>query len=107
MAIWIPYLEHDCSKLTDSQKALYGCEHETTYGWDVGKYKLKRCPVSSITDRRIYRYIQAYNRYKSGFLPNSGGWLDQAGKFNTVLDIIESEIAKIEMRKNKDREKNR
>ena len=95
-------MEHDCSKMSDSQKALYGCESKTTFLWTVGPYKLDRCPIVSITDNRIFNYITAYNRYSKGFLPNEGGWLDQSYKFNTVLDIIEGEMAKINQASKKD-----
>jgi len=107
LAVWIPHFEHDCSKMTDGQKLLYGCEQKTTFVWDVGEYKLNRCPNSSITDGRIFNYITAYNRYSKGFLPNEGGWMDQSYKFNSVLNIIEYEISKIEKLRHKSREKNR
>ncbi len=91
--------------MTDSQKMLYGCERDTTFIWEVGDYKLKRCPVSSITDSRVFNYIRAYNRYKSGYGPEDGGWMSWPDKFNKVIDIIEGEIAKIEKAQKRDREK--
>ena len=84
---------------------LFGCERETSYKWEVGNYVLTRCPVSSITDPQVFRFITAYNRYSKGFLPNSGGWLDQSHKFNCILDIIEGEISKIEKIQQKTRDK--
>ncbi len=86
---------------------MFGCEQETTFIWEVGQYKLNRCPISSITDSRIFNYITAYNRYCKGFLPNDGGWLDQSYKFNVILDIIEGEIIKIDKLQQKAREKKR
>ena len=47
-------------------------------------------------DPGIYEYLHAYGRYQKGYLPNSGGWLDQAAKFIAVIDIIENELAMIE-----------
>lgn len=84
---------------------LYGCERETSFGWEVGEYKLNRCPISSITDSRIFNYIRAYNRYKLGYGPEDGGWMSWPSKFNDAIDIIEGEIAKIDKARQKDRER--
>ena len=88
--------------MSDSQKVLFGCESKTTFLWTVGKYKLDRCPIVSITDARIFNYITAYNRYNKGFLPNEGGWLEQPYKFIAIIDIIEGEQVKIDEAKKKD-----
>ena len=102
MAIWIPYFELDCKKCSDGQKALYGCEKESTVGdwWDVGEFKLNRCPIK-IVDCRVYEYIRAYNRYEKGYLPDDGGWKDQSAKFNDAIDIIEKQTAIIANKKQK------
>ena len=34
----------------------------------------------------------AYKMFKNGFLPNSGGWLQQANKFNEVMQFIDNEL---------------
>ena len=37
--------------------------------------------------------------YKKGFLPNSGGWLDQTVRFSRSMDVIENYSAKIQEEK--------
>lgn len=59
--------------------------------WQIGEYKFQRCPVK-IVDQSVYELIQAYNFYKSGYLPNTGGWLDQSCKFIGSVQFIENEI---------------
>jgi len=93
--------------MTDSQKRMYGCNSESCTPWEVSGYKLTRCIVSSITDVKIFDYIRAYNRYKNGYGPEDGGWMSWPDKFNRVIDIIESEMAKIEKLHQKAREKKR
>ena len=92
MAIWIPYLGLNCNKCSESQKDLYGCKKPSPIGkhWKVGPYEFDRCPLS-IVSQEIYQYISAYRRYEKGYLPNSGGWMDQSAKFNDIIDIIERE----------------
>ena len=38
------------------------------------------------------KYIQAYNMFDKGYLPNAGGWLNQPVKFLKAMDVIEGEI---------------
>ena len=40
-------------------------------------------------------YVRAYIFFQNGYLPNSGGWLDQSVKFIDAVEIIETEISKI------------
>jgi len=91
--------------MSNSQKILYGCEHETNYIWEVGEYKFNRCPVSSITDLRIFNYIRAYNRYLKGYGPEDSGWMSWPYKFNMIIDMIEVERSKIDKLHQKDRER--
>lgn len=42
-------------------------------------------------------YIQAYNMFDKGYLPNAGGWLDQPVKFLMAMNMIEEELGKAKM----------
>jgi len=48
-----------------------------------------------MVDHNSQDYFRAYRRFVAGYLPNTGGWLEQSAKFNDVIDIIESELAAI------------
>ena len=45
----------------------------------------------------------AYRRYEKGYLPNSGGWMDQSAKFNDIIDIIEQESNIVANKTSKDK----
>ena len=68
--------------------------------WEIGGYKLKRCPIKSITHEGL-QYIEAYKFYKNGILPMPGGWLNQSRVFVEAVDLIEKEINAIEKKNRK------
>jgi len=58
------------------------------------KEVIKRCPIKLITPVTI-RIMQLYRFYKQGFLPNTGGILQQSSVLLTAFDVIENEIERI------------
>ena len=74
-------------------------DHPIKDRWKIGEYVYQRCPKSTITTE-TWLWIRAYNFYKSGILPNAGGWLDQTDKFNEVMLFIDNEIRKHEKEQN-------
>lgn len=94
----MPYLKLDCRACSEGQKLWYGCERESTISdsfFEIGPYKLNRCPLK-IIDANTREHLRAYRRYDSkGHFPDAGGWMDQAARFNDVVDIAERELAKI------------
>jgi hypothetical protein len=58
-------------------------------------YRITRCPLVYVGDTE-QAYLQAYYEYKNGFLPNSGGWLDQPAKFSKIVAAIEKIVAQME-----------
>jgi len=87
-------------------KEIYGCEKDSTVGdkWEIGEYKLKRCPLKVITQDGL-EYLEAYRFYKNGVLPMQGGWTDQAQTFVEAMGIIDKEIAKIDNNKRKEQQR--
>lgn len=87
----------DCKKCSDGVKIINGCEQDSTMGerWEIGEYKLKRCPIKEITQEGL-EYLEAYRFYKQGQLPMQGGWLDQTNTFVEMVGILDKEITKIE-----------
>lgn len=59
--------------------------------WVIGEYSFDRCPKSQIP-HETYWWIKAYEFYKNGILPSSGGWLDQSFKFNETMLFISGKI---------------
>ena len=90
-------MELDCRKCSDGVKIINGCEQDSTMGerWEIGEYKLKRCPIKEITQEGL-EYLEAYRFYKQGQLPMQGGWLDQTNTFVEMVGILDKEITKIE-----------
>lgn len=68
----------------------------------VGSTLFTHCPVFSLDQNIISVAIEAYNIYKSGFLPNPGGWFDQTQTFS-YLSILTNN--KFETKKQKEMEK--
>ena len=52
------------------------------------------CPLPTITDK-TYRILRAYDNYKNGLLPLSGGYLEQPQYFIRAMDFIEMVIANV------------
>ena len=90
-------LDLDCSACTESLKIDRGCEKDSLIPdrWRMDGVSFQRCPKKQVS-LETYEYIRAYNKYQKGFLPNSGGWLEQPAKLNDVFDIIEKQLAIIE-----------
>jgi hypothetical protein len=85
-----------------------GCEKDAPFAYwtDINGENRKRCPRRPIfEDPNWYnRIITAYNQYKAGFLPHSGGLLEQAALYPFIMicvDEVVSECDRIEMEKTK------
>ncbi|GEM_PF-915575 len=83
----------DCTACTDAMKIERGCERDSPIPgkWQIGEYVFQRCPKKEIC-ADVGIYIQAYNFYKNGILPNAGGWLNQTAKFIEAINLIDSEM---------------
>lgn len=57
--------------------------------------KFTSCPLKQV-DENVYGYIQAFNLYEKGILPNVGGWCDQSSKYIESMQFISSEISQRE-----------
>ena len=93
MAVRVQFMEMDCQYCTDQQKKVRGCEEETGNILIAGKVQ-RRCPLKTIPSY-ICNYIQAYNYYQKGFLPNAGSWQDESEKVIQAFNIIENETHEI------------
>jgi len=86
----------DCEACTESQKIERGCEKDSPIpdAWTVGEFTFQRCPVKEL-DPKTYLYLRAFNWYRRGYLPSSGGWMDQTNKFVEAVAYIEAEAERI------------
>ncbi|MEI8350096.1 MAG: hypothetical protein WCI77_08070 [Candidatus Omnitrophota bacterium] len=90
-------LNLNCAACNDFQKIDRGCNKDSPIPdkWQIGEIKFQRCP-KKIVNYEVNIYFQAYRRFQQGFLPNSGGWIEQPAKFNDIIDILEAEFDAIE-----------
>ena len=97
MAVWIPYLELNCDKCSDSQKQFNGCEQDSIIPdrWEIGKWKFNRCPKKLIT-YETQAFVRAYNLMQIGVMPYNLGWLGQSNKFVEAMIIIDGELKMLE-----------
>lgn len=62
--------------------------------WKIGNDEFSRCPRGLVTAQSI-EYLNAYLFFEKGFLPNSGGWMNQPLKFIQAMRIIRQEVTKL------------
>ena len=63
--------------------------------WRIGEWKFRRCPKQYVTED-VGLWLTAYQMFKSGFLPNKGGWLSQTQKFIEVILFIDIQMKRYE-----------
>lgn len=56
---------------------------------------LTRCPVMLITDG-TRRMMSLYTHYKNGYLPASGGIMEQTAYFYQAVEILDSWVSRIQ-----------
>lgn len=56
---------------------------------------LPRCPSRALTKDTL-SVLSFYSHYKNGFLPDSGGLLEQAATFLDAMNIIASAVTEAE-----------
>lgn len=99
MAIWAFVNGCDCSNCPESFRKVRGCYNKLPSPLIIEGIELWHCPAKSITPY-ISEYINAYYFFKNGFLPNTGGWLEQPLKFNEVIVLIDRYFKKFSEKEN-------
>ena len=77
--------DHDCKEYRDKDHPIKG-------RWQINEWSFDRCPLVGI-EQEYVDWIIAYKMFKSGFLPNNGGWLQQTNKFIQFMTYIDSEVS--------------
>lgn len=67
--------------------------------WQLGDMQFDRCPKTYVTED-MTDWVIAYQMFKHGFLPNTGGWMNQCSKFTEIMFFMSSEMAKHEREQN-------
>ena len=87
---------HSCPVFYQKRR---GCLNEipaySLPGLGIDNAVLTWCP-RKYTGGLTMLILGAYREYKSGFLPNPGGWLDQPMKFTGAMAVIDTAIARME-----------
>ena len=76
--------DEECIEFSDK-------DHPIPGRWTIDGRKFSRCPKVGI-DINVYAWTRAYSLYKNSVLPNSGGWLDQAEKFISIMLFIDAKV---------------
>lgn len=79
-------------------KQARGCREPLTtalFSWDGED--LYRCPVRIVTEES-WQAMRLFRRYQDGFLPVTGGIMDQAPAFIRAVEVLIKEEAEIQER---------
>ncbi len=55
----------------------------------IDNEKVMQCPLSSIKSESL-EFLNAYNLYRIGILPNGKGWLEESKKFLQAMKVIDN-----------------
>lgn len=85
----------NCPQCSSPQKKDKGCIEDAPIPrrWQIGGNVYRRCPVKLITDF-TWHCIELYSHYKSGFLLQSGGIIDQPAKYLQLMCFIQNEYSR-------------
>lgn len=87
MAVWVIKNNLNCRHCNKQIKEVRGC-NGFAEPKEIEGIMVNQCPLKEVTTRS-WLYIEAYNQYKNGFLPNNGGWLKQPMKFINAISLID------------------
>lgn len=93
MAVSLNSKDFNCSQCSEFEQKDKGCTEDAPIPrrWQIGEEIYRQCPVNLVTSQTWFA-IQLYHQYKSGFLPVSGGILDQSSIFLQITNVIQAEI---------------
>jgi len=74
------------------------CEYEVPGQeiWEINGQQYRGCPFKIVT-RQSANFLRAFQFYRNGYLPNTGGWIDQSAKLIDAFEVIEKELHFIEI----------
>lgn len=81
---------HECDR---DCKAYVDRDHPLPGRWQIGEWKFRRCPKSTIDDPSIFEFIEAYNWLADGITPNGIGYLHEANKYVEAMSFIRTQVA--------------
>lgn len=86
--------QYECKSCIEKRRqAERGCEKDAPFAFwnDLDGEARTRCPRRPIFEDPLWfnSIIEAYNSYKNGFLPHSGGLMDQAALYPFIMSTID------------------
>lgn len=90
-------MQLDCRSCTEDEREHNGCLKDSPVEdvWELDGEVSRRCPVTLVTPESV-EYIRAYNFFQKGYLPNPGGWMDQPAKLIEAIELIETQVQRID-----------
>lgn len=85
----------DCRTCFSGMQKQRGCNEPTKDAIKIGRFTTHKCP-RSYAKGVVLNYIDAYQYYKNGLLPNEGTYLKQPAKYLQAMNIIASVISENE-----------
>ena len=102
MAVHLGSLTMNCRSCLSGKKIQCEFEIPGQEIWELNGEQYKGCPFRIVT-RQSANFLRAFNFYRQGYLPNSGGWINQSAKMLDAFDAIEKELQAIELERERKR----
>lgn len=85
--------DFNCPRCSPSEQKGKGCTEDAPIPrrWQIDEDTYQRCPVKLVT-AFTWHCIELYGHYKSGFLLQSGGIIDQQAKYLRIMRVIQRAI---------------
>ncbi|MBI5789288.1 MAG: hypothetical protein HZA78_10580 [Candidatus Schekmanbacteria bacterium] len=96
VAVLLNQAEFDCRRCTKAMKVEKGCEEDSPLPerWVIDAEAYRRCPLKLVSGLS-WSAIRLYQYYRQGFLPVTGGILDQSNLFLQALEIIQGSFNEV------------
>jgi len=85
--------EFNCPRCSPAKQIENGCEQDSPIPkrWEIAGQSYQRCPLRLVT-AKTWLAIRLYQQYERGFLPVSGGILEQSAAFLQAVEIIQAAL---------------
>lgn len=104
MAVFSDLYGINCHSCPTAYKVQRGCLSEIPAhripGIGLDDTMLTRCPRFYPGGAELLM-LAAYREYRNGYLPNTGGWLDQPMRFIEGMEIVEAAVARVTEQRDK------
>jgi hypothetical protein len=92
---------HKCGASLRKQNGCDGYLKPERFKYDP-EIVIDKC-IKKIITRQSYVWLDAFDLYKKGFLPNGNSWLNESIKFIKIMQFIDVTISEIKRKESKER----